>query len=61
MLAVPSHLVQGTHSKDRSIVSLDGLDERGVLPDVDISIGSSSESQVLRPTITSRHHGLLPP
>lgn len=42
-------------------MGLDGLDECGVPPDVDISVCCSGEDQVLRPTVTRRHHRLLLP
>jgi len=54
-------LVQGAHGEHGPVVGFDGLDECGVSPDVDVSIGRSGEHQVLRSTVTRRHHRLLLP
>lgn len=55
------YLVQGAHGEHGAVVCFDGLDERGVPPDVDVSVGGSGEHQVLRPAVTRRHHRLLLP
>lgn len=39
----PPHLVQGAHGEHGAIMGFDGLDERRVSPDVDVSVGGSRE------------------
>lgn len=55
------YLVQGAHGEHGAVVGFDGLDERCVSPDVNVSIGGSGEDEVLRSTVTRRHHRLLLP
>lgn len=57
----PPHLVQGAHGEHGAVMGFDGLDERRVSPDVDVSVGGSREDQVLGPSVTRRHHRLLLP
>ena len=46
------HLVQGAHGEHGAIVSLDGLDECCVSPDVNIPVCGSGENQVLGSAVT---------
>lgn len=46
------YLIQRAHGEDGPIVSLDGLHEAGVFPDVNVSVGGPREDQVLGPTVT---------
>lgn len=55
------YLVQGAHGEHGAIVGFDGLDERRVSPDVNVSVGGPRENQVLRSSITCWHHRLLLP
>lgn len=46
-----SYLVQGAHGEDGAVVGFDGLDERCVPPDVNVSVGGSGKDQVLGATV----------